>query len=401
MKRYRYKARSDKGELLSGEVEANSPEHAVKLIRQRGYVVIALTPIRTFNLSIFDSFKNRISKGDVTTFTRQFATMINAGLPITEALLILRTQSGGSMQRVISALLADVEEGQSLSSSMVKYPNAFSKTYVALVKSGEVGGVLDDVLGKLADDMEKQQEFTGKVKGAMLYPIIVVVGMIIVALVMMIFVIPRMTSLYEQFEIDLPITTKILITTSRLSVKFWPMLLVGIFVVLWWFKIYTATKKGRKRVDELIFKLPVIGDLQRQIILTDFTRTMSLMVGSGVSILEALNVASEVSGNLVLSEALADTAKMVEKGFPLAFAFSKHPEAFPFLVSQMIAVGEETGKMDEVLAKLSHVFEIESEQKVKALTTLIEPIILIVLGVGVAFLVISIIMPIYSLTTNL
>ena len=217
---------------------------------------------------------------------------------------------------------------------------------------------------------------------------------------MLIFVIPRLTSIYDQFDVDLPFYTRALIATSDIMVKFWPIVLVLIGAAIWGFKIYKNTPKGRAMVDELIFKIPIVGDLQKEVILTELTRTLSLMTGSGVSILEGLNITSSVVGNRIISDALEDSAKMVEKGFPVAFAFAKHPEAFPFILSQMIAVGEETGQIDEVLAKVSHVFEVESEQKVKALTSAVEPAILIVLGLGVAFLVISIILPIYNLSSE-
>lgn len=402
MKRFKYKAKSERGELVSGEVEGTNSQHAAKLVRGRGLFVISLKPVSgILSLDIFKRFGEKASMGDITNFTRQLSTMVNAGLPITESLLILRSQSKGSMQKVAAQILADVEEGQALSTSMEKHSNVFSKTYVALIKSGEVGGVLDKVLLKLSENLEKQQEFRGKVKGALIYPVIIVIGMIVVALLMMIIVIPRMTSLYDQFDAELPAATKFLMTVSNASVNFWPLILLATFGGFWGFKAYRATEKGRLRTDEILFKIPVIGPLQRQVILTDLTRTMSLMVGSGVSILETLNIATQVARNQVVSNALKDTTKLVEKGFPLAFAFSKHPEAFPFILSQMIAVGEETGKMDEVMAKVSHVFEIESEQKVKTLTAAVEPAILIVMGVGVAFLVIAIVMPIYNLTTQL
>ena len=342
-----------------------------------------------------------MTNSDVTSVTRQLATMINAGLPLTEALVILRSQSKASMQKIIAQILADVEEGEALSAAMARHPQAFSKTYIALIKSGEIGGVMDEVLASLADDMERQAEFRGKVKGALIYPIIIIVGMFVVALIMIIFVIPRLTTLYEQFDVNLPITTKMLIATSNFMIAYWPFLLVASVVAFYGFNIYRRTPAGEKKIDEIIFRLPLIGDLQRQIILTDLTRTLSLMIGSGVAIIESLTISSQVVGSSIIANALLDTIKMVEKGFPIAFAFSRHPEAFPFILSQMIAVGEETGKMDEVLAKISHVFEVESDQKLKAITAAVEPIILIVLGVGVALMVVSIILPIYNLTTQI
>jgi len=401
MNRYRYRAKNEKGVVVTGEVEASSPQHAVKLLRGKGLFVINISGGKTISLEFLKQFSSGVSSGELTNFTRQLATMVNAGLPITEALLILRSQSQSKMQAVVAQILADVEEGQSLSSAMAKHPKIFSKSYIALVKSGEVSGVLDDVLVKLSDTMEKQQEFRGKIKSAMVYPVIIIFGMIAVAMIMLIFVIPRMTSLYDQFGADLPITTKILVFISDSMVKFWPVLLIMVGFLFWGLKGYRATKAGRRKIDAMLLGMPLIGDLQKQVVLTDLTRTMSLMVGAGVSILESLHIVTEVSKNALITEALEDISVMVEKGFPLAMAFSKHADVFPFLLSQMVAVGEETGKMDEVMAKVSHVFEIESEQRLKALSAAIEPIILIVLGIGVAFLVISVIMPIYNLTTKI
>lgn len=400
MKRFNFKAKDKAGAYVSGEVEASSEGAAAKLVRGKGLTVISISPAREGLLSLIQKFKDRITSGDIATFTRQLATMVNAGLPITEALVVLRSQAKGSMQKMVAQILADIEGGEALSGALAKHPKAFSKTYIALVKSGEVGGVMDEVLIRLADSLEKEQEFKGKVQGALIYPAIIVVGMVAVSLIMMIFVIPRLTSLYKDFNAELPLPTQILIGVSTLLLNFWPLFLILFGGGVYAFGLYRKTKAGRRRTDELIFKLPIVGELQRQIVLTELTRTLGLMVGAGVSILEALNITSEVVGNVVISEALTDAAKQVEKGFPVAYAFAKHPEAFPYILSQMIAVGEETGKMEEVLGKISHVFEVESDQKVKTLTAAVEPLVMVVLGLGVGFLVIAIILPIYNLTSK-
>lgn len=403
MKRYRYKAKNKTGEVVSGEVEASSALLAAKLVRQKGLVVFSIIPIGQNPVSLLSGFRNKITFGDLTVFTRQLATMINAGLPLTEALLILRAQSKPALQKVVSQVLADVEGGTSLSSAMAKHPSIFTASYIALVKSGELGGLLDNVLVRLADNLEKEQEFRGKVKGALIYPAIIVGGMFMVALIMMIFVIPRLLSLYTEFgaKITLPLPTRVLIIVSGFLSKFWPLLLILAGVAFWGFQAYRKTPQGRRKIDAFIFKIPIWGELQKQVILTELTRTLSLMVGAGVSILEALNISAEVVSNTLMSDALTEISKQVEKGFPVAYSFAKHPEAFPFILSQMISVGEETGKMDDVLSKVSHIFEVESDQKVKALTSAIEPVIMIFLGIGVGFLVVAIILPIYNLTTQL
>ena len=400
MKRYLYKAKDKNGKLVKGEVEANNEASAAKLVRGKGLLVLSLKAVFVNPIDFIRKFQDRITPSDVANFTRQFATMVGAGLPITESLLILRSQTKGAMSKIVSQILADVEGGESMSKAFAKHPQVFSPTYIALVRSGEIGGVLDTVLVKLADSLEKQQEFKGKVKGAMVYPTIIVIGMVLVAFVMMIFVVPKLLSLYTEFGAELPLPTKILIAVSNFSTKFWPFVILSIASFFYAFLAFKKTKQGKLTVDEITFKLPIVGDLQKKVILTDLTSTLSLMVGSGVSILEGLNITSEVVGNLVIGNALKDVSIQVEKGFPVSFAFAKHPEAFPYILSQMIAVGEETGKIEEVLSKVSHVFEVESDQKVKSLTAAVEPIIMAVLGIGVGFLVIAIIMPIYNITNS-
>src|SRR4030043_2085446 len=400
MKRFNYKAKDKTGQIVSGEVEASNENQAAILVRERGMVVITITPRSEGIFAIVRKLREKISLKDVSTFTRQLSTMISAGLPITESLLVLRNQNKGSMQKIIAQMLADVEGGESLSAAAGKHPKVFSPTYVALLKSGEVGGVIDQVLVRLADNLENQEEFKGKVKGALIYPVIIVVGMVIVSLIMMIFVIPKLMALYKDFNAELPLPTKILMGVSDFFFKFWPVFIVLGFVIIYGIRVYRKTQIGRRKTDELIFKIPIIGELQRQTMLTELTQTLSLMVGSGVSILEALNISADIIGNVVISDALRQAAKDAQKGFPVAYSFAKHPDAFPYILSQMIAVGEETGKMDEVLEKVSHIFEVESDQKVKALTAAVEPLIMVVLGLGVGFLVIAVILPIYSLTSQ-
>lgn len=400
MKRFNFKAKSKEGKIVTGIIEASNMKNAARLIREKGLFVISLKPQREGLFSLMRGFKNRITSRNIATFTTQLATMVNAGLPVTEALLILRNQSKGGMQKMISQILADVEGGESLSASLEKHPKDFNTTYIALVKSGEVGGVLEKVLTRLAENQEKGQEFKGKVKGALIYPAIVIIGMFVVGLIMMVFVIPKLLDLYAGFNAELPLPTKILIGTSHFMVKSWPLMVGGIGFGLYALSLYKKTPVGKRKVDELILKIPVFGPLQRQVMLTEMTRTLSLMVGSGVSILEGLNITAQVVGNAVISDALKEAAKNVEKGFPIAYSFARNPDAFPYILSQMVSVGEETGKMDEVLEKLSHIFETESNEKVKGLTAAIEPIVMVILGLGVGFLVMAIILPIYSLTSQ-
>lgn len=400
MKRFTFKAKNKSGQLIRGEVEANDEISAAKLVRGKGLIVLSIKAVFENPISFIRKLKDKITASDISTFTRQLATMVAAGLPITESLLILRSQSKQSMGKVVSQILSDVEGGESMSKAFAKHPSVFSATYVALMKSGEAGGVLDTVLVRLADDLEKQQEFKGRVKGALIYPMIIIIGMIIVAFIMMVFVVPKLTSLYSEFNAVLPLPTRILMGISDAVIKFWPITISAIVFGTLGFKSYRETSIGRIKTDELTYKIPIIGPLQKQVALAELTSTLALMTGAGVSILEGLTITAGVMENVTISNALKDVSIQVEKGFPVSFSFAKHPDIFPFILSQMIAVGEETGKMEEVLSKVSHVFEIESDQKVKALTAAIEPIVMVILGLGVGFLVIAIILPIYNLTSQ-
>lgn len=400
MKKFAYKAKDKTGKTIKGLVEAGDEKQAVSILRERGLVVISLTPAgQNILKDISNKILKRITLGDVATFTRQLSTMITAGLTVNEALTVLKAQSAPAMAQVIDEVIRGVEGGLSLADSLAKHPKVFSKVYVALVKAGETAGVLDEVLARLAENLEKQREFRGKVKGAMIYPAIVIIGMVAVAGIMMIFVIPRLLSLYEEFQAELPTPTKVLISVSKFMVSYWWMMLVLLIGVVYFLRTFSKTAYGKRKIDELILRIPIIGNLQKQIILTEMSRTLGLLVGAGISIVDALDVTSEALGNQIYEEELKTASKQVEKGLSLGSILAASEE-FPPVVTQMILVGEETGKLDEVLTKLSRYFEAESEQMVKALTTAIEPLIMIILGIGVGFLIIAVILPIYNLTTQ-
>ncbi len=342
----------------------------------------------------------RVQLDDVVLFTRQLSTMAAAGLPITDALRILELQARPAMSAIVSQVLTDVEGGGSLSQSLEKKPKVFTKTYVALVRAGESAGVLDTILNRLADNMEKQREFVSKVRSAMIYPVIVIIAMAVVSMIMMVYVIPKMTVMYENFNAELPALTKGLISVSRFFARFWMIMVAVAIGLVFVFKAWAKTEGGAVKFDKLLFRLPIIGKLRNFIILTEFSRTMGQLVGAGISIIDGLKITAEAAPSPIYRAGLLDAAKQVEKGLPLAVPLAQNPD-FPPILSQMISVGEETGKVDEVLTKVSRYFETESEQRVATLTAAIEPLIMIVLGIGVGVLVIAVVMPIYNLTGSL
>ena len=396
---YKYTVKNEHGDSITGKVEASSRNQAAALLSSRGLIVINIHAFGEDALSSITGLFNKVKHDDVVNFTRQLSTMITAGLPLATALSILQEQGTPEVVRMVSGLLKEVEGGSSFSSALAKQSAIFGRVYVQLVKAGELGGVLDQVLNRLAETMEKQKDFRSKTQGAMIYPIIVILAMIAVGFIMMIFVVPKLMSMYKDFGADLPLPTKILIGTSDFFVKFWWLFIIlgigGGAAFAQWYK----TPVGQKTIDAFLFRIPIFGTLRKKIILTEFSRTLSLLLGAGVSLLEAMDIVSNAMESISYREALGIATKEVEKGTSLSQAISRF-EIFPPILYQMVAVGEETGKMDEVLLKISSYFEAESEQAVKNLTAAMEPMIMIVLGIGVGLLVVAIIMPIYSLTSK-
>ncbi len=399
MEKYNYVATNKKSQKVKGIVEAVNLIQAQSILRSKDLFIIDLEKIEVVPgwIKWLATFR-KIKKDDVVHFTRQLATMINAGLPLTQALAILKYQSGVRMGPVIDEVLREVEGGSSFFKALSKQESVFDKVYLSLIQSGEAAGVLEKILMRLANNMEKQAEFRAKTKNALIYPAIISIAMVIVAAVMMIFVIPKITALYSEFGADLPAMTKVLIGLSNFTVKTWYLQLFLLVAGSYGFWQWRKTPSGRALYDKYILRLPVMGKLKTKVILTEIIRTLALLVESGISIVDALEIVSGAADNDLFSKSIKTAAKDVEKGIPLAAAIGQY-EHFPPLVAQMIAVGEETGKIDEVLFNVSGYFEMESEQAIKGLTTAIEPLMMIVLGIGVAFLVIAIILPIYNLTS--
>ncbi len=397
---FRYKAFGNDGKSTTGLVDAPEKSAAVRLLKEKGLFVVSLSLAEDSPLSSITNRIQRVGFNEIVNFTRQLSTMITAGLTLPDALSILRQQTTNP---VLSDMLRDVERqivgGGTLSAALSHYPKYFSNIYISLIKAGEASGLLDKVMARLSENMEAQREFRGKVTGAMIYPAIIVVAMVIVVGIMMTVVMPKLTDLYKEFNIDLPVTTRILIGISDFSVKYWWLVLLMLGGAMYGFLRWKKTRTGEYIVDGLILKLPVFGPLQTKTILVEFTRTLSMLVASGIHILDALKILRNSLGNVRYRLAVDDISKKVEKGFPLGDSFAQHKE-FPPIVSQMMKVGEETGKIDETLQKVSVYFQSEVEVLVRGLTAAIEPIIMVVLGVGVGFIIISVITPIYNLTAQ-
>lgn len=398
--KFAYRAKDLKNKDVKGFVEAGSLKRASGSILEQSLTPIDIKEVNpAFSLDKYISKFRGISLDEMATFTRQLATMLNAGLPLTDALNLLKLQSSVQLSEVVGKVLEDIQSGVSLSNALGKHPQVFSKIYISLVKAGESAGVMETVLNRLADNMEKSRDFQAKVKGALIYPAIVMIGMLGVMVLMMTVVIPKLSGLYKEFGANLPASTQILIGMSEFTVNYWWLVLIGIIGGTIGLRRYIATAVGRRYWDKMAYQIPVMGPMQRMAMLTEITRTLALLVGAGVSIVEALTISSSAAGNTIVEAELRRIIQKVEKGFPLSLCFAES-EIFLPIMGQMMAVGEETGKLDDVLAKLSKYFENLSEASVKGLTTAIEPLIIIILGLGVGFLVYTVIMPIYSLTSQ-
>ena len=403
MSLYRYTAKDLSGKKFTGEVEAIDEKALVTTLQTQGLVPIAINERNKQNVASLEQILPKtggVSTSEIVGFTRQLSTMISAGLPITDAWVILEKQAKNKhFARVLSEVVADVEGGTSLSGAFAKHPKIFDVIYIKLIEAGETGGVLDKILNKLAESLEKEREFKSKTRGAFIYPAIVVVVMIIVMSIMLIFVIPKLTSLYAEIGAALPLPTRILIALSNFMRSFWWLLILMAIAGTYSFKTYSKTPKGSQIVSKFVLWLPIWGKIRKTLILSQFTRTLGLLIGSGIPIISALKVVADLLAAPTYKEGIEFAISRVERGSPLYQPLTASTD-FPPIIGQMVRVGEETGKMDEVLVRLSVYFEAESENLIRNLTTAFEPVILVILGAGVGILVLSIILPIYNLTAQ-
>lgn len=394
-----YHAKDIQGNDRTGDIESSDEHIAAQILRKKGLIVISIKskspPIGRF----LDKLFNRVSFSELVVITRQLATMVSAGLVLSEAMDILEEQqTNKKLKKALLEASSDIKGGLTLAQALSRHPDIFPHLYINLIKSGEASGRLDQVLLQMADGLEKDREFKAKIKGAMIYPAVVLSMMVVVVVIMMVFVIPKLVSLYEQSTIELPLPTKILIAASYLFVRFWWVGISLIIIALVFIKRWSKTSYGSVFLGRLILRLPIVGRIVVSVTLTNFNRTFGLLTSAGIPLLDSIGIVQDLTDNPIFKKSLRDAYAGVEKGLPLSALLTS--EVFPKIVGQMVRVGEETGKVDEIFFKLADYFEQESDHLLKNLTVAIEPIVLIILGIGVAFLVISIILPIYKLTTS-
>jgi len=334
---------------------------------------------------------------DIVIFTRQFSTMINAGLPLVQALTILAEQSQNkTLQDVTRKVVFDVESGNTVADAMSKHPQAFSPLYTNMVAAGEAGGILDTILMRLATFMEKNDALVRKVKGAMIYPSVIMSVAGIAVTVLLIFVIPVFENLFSSAGLALPLPTRIVMGMSRFLKGYWYLIISGVLVAWFGYKRYTATSDGRLRVDRILLNVPVLGDVLRKSAVSRFTRTLGTLVSSGVSILDGLEITAKTAGNRVVQDAIMESRASIAGGDTIAQPLKKSG-VFPPMVISMISVGEQTGGLDEMLSKIADFYDEQVDTAVSNLLSLLEPIMIVFLGVVVGGMVVAMYLPIFDM----
>ncbi len=392
---FNYTARTLTGELQSGSIDLPSHDEVVQHLRKNRMIVVKVQQApRDIKLSFLGK---GIGTRDVVIFTRQFATMINSGLPLVQALDILSEQTENkALKDVTRAVVYDVESGHTLADALRKHPKAFSELYVNMVAAGEAGGILDTILLRLATFMEKNDALVRKVKGAAIYPAVIFSVAILAVIILLVFVIPVFRSMFADVKMELPLPTRIVIGLSDFLKHFWWLLGVGIAAVVFGFRRYYATPAGRLNLDRVMLALPVLGEVIRKSAVSRFTRTLGTLIASGVSILDGLEITAKTAGNRVIHDAVMESRASIAGGETIAAPLQKS-KVFPPMVISMIAVGEQTGGLDEMLSKIADFYDEEVDAAVEALLSLMEPVMIVLLGVVVGGMIVAMYLPIFGM----
>ncbi len=396
---FSYQARDNAGKLKTGTVEAATEANAYEILQQHGLIVIKILPSGKVNIFERVKFFEHVSPKDLVLFSRQLSTLINAKVPIIQALTILQTQvSSKKLQSVIGEITQHIESGDSLSSAIARYPKIFSNLYINLVRSGELSGTMDEALGYLAVQLEKDYDLRSKVIGALTYPIFIVSALFIVGFLMFIYVLPPLISVLREAAVDLPFTTKILIVVTNFIQGYWWVVLVLLLGIGIAYRFYSKTASGQYMIDNIKIRTPIFGSLFQKIYMARFARNLATLVAGGIPIVKALEAVADIVGNEVYKEIILDASQQVRNGKSIASALTARQE-IPPIVSQMTQIGESTGRLQEILDKLAIFYEKEVEGVLQILTTLMEPIIMMILGLAVAIMVAGILLPIYNLAS--
>lgn len=397
---YRYKATNNKGRTKSGiDIALNETELITRYRRKEleiNSIVLADNDIEAKIRLVLES----VNPKDLVIFSRQFSVMISANVPVVESLLILIDQTEKfALKKVIADIAFEVDAGSLLSDAFEKRPKLFSNFFVNIIRSGETSGKLDEVLNYLADEMEKSYDMAAKVKGAMIYPVFILVGLVGVAIVLMVYVIPNLTSVLTESGAELPFATKVVIAISEFMQKYLILIVLFSVGVGFLIRMYLRTYNGRRNLDYFKLHMPIFGQLFKYIYLMRFTRSLSTLLKGGVTITKSLEVVAEVVSNIIYQEIILKTLESINDGNPVSMVM-ENESTIPKMVPQMIAVGERTGKLDVVLDKVTDFYGREADKMLANMSALMEPIIMTVMGIGVGIMVAAVIMPMYNMASQ-
>jgi type IV pilus assembly protein PilC len=393
---YIWKGRSPNGEILSGEYAAESKDELISYLRKRK-IIITSVRAKVKEINIRMPWANRVSVKDLGVFTRQFATMINAGLPMVQCLDILGRQTEKEFFRTsILQVTSDVEGGSTLGEALAKHPKIFSRLYVHMVEAGEAGGILDVIMNRLAVYLEKADALQRKIKGAMTYPTVVCVVALGATIFMLMFIIPTFARMFSDFGGQLPLPTKIVMGLSDFLRAYWYIIAAAAGAGVFAFNRYYATSGGRRTIDKSLLNIPVLGMVIRKGAVARFTRTLGTLISSGVPILNGLEITARTAGNKIVEEAVMATRESISQGNTISEPL-KASGVFPPMVTQMISVGEQTGALDEMLEKIANFYDDEVDTAVDALTSVIEPAMIVVMGVIVGGMLVAMYLPMFKL----
>lgn len=399
MPKYTYSARDSKGKEIKGKLEARDPEALAEILQDRGLVVVNISEQMSIDLEELGQINiGGIPMKEKVVFMRQLSTMVGAGLPLTRGLQVMEQQIANPMfKRVITQVKNSVESGKSLADSFRAADEVFDEVAINLIEAGESSGNLDKILDKLALELEESKKLQAKLKSALTYPMILLVVIVVVMLLMMFVLVPSMSDIYGEFGAELPAITKFLMGMSDFTVNYWWVMLVAILALVIGYKVWVDTPKGKRSRDKILVKMPIVGMIISKMQIAQFTRLLGLLLGSGLSIIRALELTALSLNNEMFKEVILDAKNEVEKGGSLALPIARS-EYYPLIVSSMVAVGEETGELDNVLAKIAEYYKDEVDVATENMSSILEPVFLIIMGLAIAFISLGIYMPMFQLS---
>ena len=397
---FRYKAKNPKGRTKSGLDVAMSESDLLQRLRRQNLNVVSVVLADNSLDAKLNLLLSRVTGKDLAIFSRQFAVMISANVPVVESLVILIEQTSNfKLKQVVAEVAFEVTAGGLLSDSLARYPKIFDNFFVNMIKSGEASGKLDEVLEYLADQTEKSYDTSSKVKGAMIYPVFILVAMVVVGVILMVKIIPSLTGMLEESGAELPMATKVIIAISDFLTQYLWLVIVLVIGLVFLIRFYLKTDKGRRNLDTLSLHIPIFGKLVNYVVLTRFTRSLSTLLKGGVTITKSLEVVSGVVSNKVYEDIILRTLQSIQDGNPLSTVMNAEA-VVPKMVPQMISVGEKTGKLDVVLDSITGFYTRESDKMLSNLSSLMEPLIMVVMGIGVGVMVAAVIMPMYNMASQ-